>query len=84
MGFDGRMARCWVSEASDAASSGLGVWGWLSFLLFDFFIVDASITLARVGSWWLSSGGCGDWCVAGVSVCFVDRLFVCVLYRFVP
>lgn len=37
------MARCWVSEASDAAGPGCGFVVLVGFWLFDFFIVDASI-----------------------------------------
>jgi hypothetical protein len=79
------MARCWVSEASDAASP-LGVWGWLGFLLFDFFIVDASIhPHASAGLGCRACSRTVAWLSGvGVSVCFVDRFFVCVLYRFVP
>lgn len=36
------MARCWVSEASDAGWEGSPGRGWLGFLLFDSWIVDAS------------------------------------------
>ena len=36
------MACCWVSEASDAARGFLGL-GLVGFLLFDSWIVDASI-----------------------------------------
>ena len=57
------MARCWVSEASDAGAwwllvvLGVGAWGWLGFLVLDFWIVDASN--AQLGSaFWVGFGVC--------------------------
>ena len=67
------MARCWVSEASDAGSALCGV-GAVGFLLFDFLIVDASIS-ARTCSCLSPLLLFGAWCSGvwgvGVSVCFV-------------
>jgi hypothetical protein len=44
MGSGGCVARCWVSEASDARPRLERGGCWLGFWLFDFLIVDASIS----------------------------------------
>lgn len=64
------MARCWVSEASDAALAqgflrGAGVLVLVGFWLFDFLIVDASIAPAV----WF----------AGVVLFRIELIVLCVL-----
>lgn len=76
------MARCWVSEASDAALTRIcPLWGWgvvvlVGFWLFDFLIVDASIApawtspVALVG-WWVG--------LVGVVLFRIELIVLCVL-----
>ncbi len=69
------MARCWVSEASDAGYPVWGGGGWLGFWLFDYWIVDASNTHVVVP-------GCFRGSVGAVPPC-VCVLVCSVVYRFV-
>ena len=67
---------CWVSEASDPWAPLVGPW-LVGFLLFDFWIVDASIARTVPGPSWMFCLGCaGLFCVGVVFVVCVFVVFV--------
>ena len=70
----GSQAHCWVSEASDPME--LPLWWLVGFLLFDFWIVDASIARTVPWSVFREEGVVGLFCVGVVFVVCVFVVFV--------